>query len=99
MTVAEGAIAAPSTPRVEPNKLARATQWQLIRWRFMSHRVAVFSLGVIVLLYLTILFAEFIAPYDPNHYDVTLTLAPPQRIHFVDNGQFQWRPFVYGYTS
>ncbi len=99
MTVAEGAITAPSTPRVEPNKLARATQWQLIRWRFMSHRVAVFSLVVIVLLYLTILFAEFIAPYDPNHYDVTLTLAPPQRIHFVDNGQFQWRPFVYGYTS
>lgn len=99
MTVAEGAIAAPSTPRVEPNKLARATQWQLIRWRFMNHRVAVLSLVIIVLLYLVILFAEFVAPYDPNHYDVTLTLAPPQRIHFVEDGQFQWRPFVYGYTS
>ena len=83
MTVAEGSMSAPSSaPRVEPNKLARATQWQLIRWRFMSHRVAVLSLFVIVLLYLTILFAEFVAPYDPNHYDVALTLAPPQRIHF-----------------
>ncbi len=99
MTVAEGALIAPSTPRVEPNKLARATQWQLIRWRFMSHRVAVLSLVIIILLYLTILFAEFVAPYDPGHYDVTLTLAPPHRIHFVENGQFQWRPFVYGYTS
>ncbi len=100
MTVAEGAVVpSPAIPRVEPNKLARATQWQLIRWRFASHRVAVVSLVVIVLLYLTILFAEFVAPYDPSHYDVTMTLAPPQRIHFVENGQFQWRPFVYGYTS
>lgn len=100
MTVAEGAIAPTSaTPRVEPNKLARATQWQLIRWRFMSHRLAVLSLVIIVLLYLIILFAEFVAPYDPNHYDVTLTLAPPQTIHFFENGEFQWPPFVYGYTS
>jgi len=99
MTVAEGAINVPPAPPVEPNKLARATQWQLIRWRFMSHRVAVLSLLIIVLLYLIILFAEFVAPYDPSHYDVTLTLAPPQRIHFMENGQFQWRPFVYGYTS
>ncbi len=99
MTVAEGAIVAPPVQRVESNKLARATQWQLIRWRFMSHRVAVLSLIVITLLYLVILFAEFVAPYDPSHYDVTLTLAPPQRIHFSEDGQFQWRPFVYGYTS
>jgi len=100
MTVAEGALAPTSaTPRVEPNKLARATQWQLIRWRFMSHRLAVLSLVIIVLLYLMIIFAEFVAPYDPNHYDVTLTLAPPQQIHFFEDGEFHWRPFVYGYTS
>lgn len=99
MTVAEGAITATAPVAVDKNKLARATQWQLIRWRFMSHRVAVASLFVIILLYLAILFAEFVAPYNPNNYDVNLMLAPPQRIHFVDDGEFQWRPFVYGYTS
>lgn len=99
MTVAEGAIASPTPIAVDKNKLARATQWQLIRWRFMSHRVAVVSLVIIVFFYLVILFAEFFAPYNPNHYDVNLMLAPPQRIHFFDEGEFQWRPFVYGYTS
>lgn len=99
MTVAEGAIASPAPIPVDKNKLARATQWQLIRWRFMSHRVAVASLFLIILFYLAIIFAEFVAPYNPNNYDVNLMLAPPQRIHFFDEGEFQWRPFVYGYTS
>ncbi|MCB0123191.1 MAG: hypothetical protein KDE58_13140, partial [Caldilineaceae bacterium] len=29
-----------------------ATQWQLIRWKFLRHRVAVAALAVIVLFYL-----------------------------------------------
>jgi peptide/nickel transport system permease protein len=76
-----------------------ASQWQLIRWKFMRHQVAVVSLVILVFLYVTVAFAEFIAPYNPSAYDANYTLAPPQRIHFFDDGQFQLRPFVYGLTS
>lgn len=72
-----------------------ASQWQLIRWRFQQHRMAVLSLVVLVLFYLAAIFAEFVAPYDPEKFIAKLTLAPPSRIHFFDGeGQFHLRPFI-----
>ncbi len=79
--------------------LAVASQWQLIRWKFARHRVAVVSLVILVVFYLSALFADFLTPYNPARYDVRYTLAPPQQIQFFDNGEFQWRPFVYGLVS
>ncbi len=76
-----------------------ATQWQLIRWKFLRHRVAVASLVVIAIFYLGAIFAEFLSPYDPTHHDTDFMFMPPQTIRFVDDGRFQWRPFVYGMTS
>lgn len=99
MTTLDHAMEPQEIPPVDDEQMSMATPWQLIRWRFMSHRVAVFSLVVLIVFYLSILFAEFLAPYDPTTYDVDLTLAPPQRLRFFDNGQFQLRPFVYGVTS
>jgi peptide/nickel transport system permease protein len=73
-----------------------ATPWQLMRWKFVRHRVAVLSLGVLVVFYWCVIFAEFVAPYSPVHHDTNYMDMPPQPIRFVDNGQFQLRPFVYG---
>lgn len=87
------------TVPVKEEKLLVASQWQLIRWKFVRHRVAVLSLIILIIFYLAAIFAEFVAPYAPGHYDADLTLAPPQSLHFFDNGQFQWRPFVYGVSS
>ncbi len=84
---------------IKEEKLLVASQWQLIRWKFARHRVAVLSLIVLIIFYVSAIFAEFVAPYAPGHYDADLTLAPPQALHFFDNGEFQWRPFVYGYSS
>lgn len=78
---------------------ARATPWQLVRWKFMRHRVAVVSLGVLAFLYLCVIFAEFVAPYAPTHHDTNYMYMPPQPIRFMENGRFQARPFVYGMTS
>jgi peptide/nickel transport system permease protein len=73
-----------------------ASQWQLIRWRFMAHKLAVVSSVVLGLFYFMVVFAEFVAPYDPYAFISQLTLAPPQRIRFVDSeGNFHLRPFVY----
>ena len=75
-----------------------ATQWQLIRWKFMRHRVAVVALVIIALFYLSAIFAEFLAPYDPTHHDTDVMFMPPQTIRFFEDGRLQW-PFVYGMTS
>jgi peptide/nickel transport system permease protein len=87
------------TGAVKEEKLLVASQWQLIRWKFARHRLAVASLVVLIIFYLTVIFAEFVAPYSPTNHNADLTLAPPQKIHFFENGSFHWPPFVYGYTS
>ena len=79
--------------------LSVATQWQLIRWKFMRHKVAVISLVLIAIFYLFAIFAEFLSPYDPTNHDTDYMFMPPQRVRFFDEGKFQLRPFVYGMTS
>jgi len=77
-------------------KVLVASQWQLIRWRFLQHRLAVVSLFVLGVFYFAVVFAEFVAPSDPELFIARLTLAPPHRIHFVDTaGNFHLQPFVY----
>ena len=42
-----------------------ATQWQLIWWKFRKHKLAVVSAVLLILLFLTAIFADFVAPYAP----------------------------------
>ena len=73
-----------------------ASQWQLIRWRFLKHKLAVISLIILGVFYLMVIFAEFIAPYNVHGFDEKYKLAPPHKIYFVDaERRFHLRPFVY----
>jgi peptide/nickel transport system permease protein len=84
----------------EDERIFVASQWQLMRWRFMRHKLAVISMGIIALLYVIAIFAEFISPYDPVVFSRRHVLVPPQAIHFWDaEGKFHLRPFVYGLKS
>ena len=77
-----------------------ASQWQLIRWRFLQHKLAVISLVVLGIFYFVAIFAEFVAPYDPYEFREELTLAPPHTIRFVDpEGNFHLRPFVHPFEK
>ena len=77
-----------------------ASQWQLMRWRFLQHKAAVASLVVLVILYLIAIFVEFVAPYATDRYNIKYILAPQQRVRLFDaDGQFHLRPFVYDYTT
>ena len=77
-----------------------ASQWQLMRWRFLQHKAAVASLVVLVILYLIAILVEFVAPYATDRYNIKYILAPPQRVRLFDaDGQFHLRPFVYDYTT
>ena len=93
---AAGAAAETAPDAAADQQLQVASQWQLVRWRFGQHRLAVISLVVLGLFYFVVAFAEFVAPYDPYEFKAELTLAPPQRIRFFDaEGNFHLRPFVY----
>jgi peptide/nickel transport system permease protein len=77
-----------------------ASQWQLIWWRFRRHKLALFSAVVLILIYIVVLFAEFLAPYDPGDYIARYTYAPPQTLYLFDtvSGQTVFRPYVNDYT-
>lgn len=75
-------------------KLEVATQWQLMWWKFRKHRLAMVSAGILTIYYLVAVFAEFFAPWERTHYIAEYVYAPPQPIHFLDDGKFS--PYVQG---
>lgn len=76
-----------------------ATQWQLMRWKFKRHKLAIIGGIVLGMLYILAFFCEFFAPYDVASRFPKHPTAPPMRIRFFDQGKFQLRPFVYGYDA
>ena len=80
----------------EQERLFLASQWRMMWLRFKKHRVAVAAAIVLVVMYLSILFVEFLAPYSAHTRNVDYIFAPPQRVHLFDKGAFVG-PFVYAY--
>ena len=80
----------------EQERFYRASQWQIMWWKFRRHRIAVAAAVVLAAFYASILVSEFIAPYNLTTRDTSHIYAPPQRIHFFHEGRFVG-PFVYGY--
>jgi len=58
------------------------SQWQLIRRRFVRHKLAVGSMFMLMVLYLLALFAEFFAPYPKDWKDLDHAYCPPQPPRF-----------------
>jgi peptide/nickel transport system permease protein len=55
---------------------------------------------ILVLLHAVIVFAGFVAPYDPVAQNRDLPFTPPTHLHFVDAaGHFHLRPFIYPWVS
>ncbi len=75
-----------------------ASQWQLMWWKFKKHKLAFVSLWILGLLYVIVLFCEFLSPYTPERRFGDYVFAPPTRICFFHEGKFIG-PFVYGMDS
>jgi peptide/nickel transport system permease protein len=73
-----------------------ASEWRMVWWKLRRHRIAVLSGAVLLTLYVSILFCEFLAPYDLDARNTDFIYAPPQRVRIFDNGRLVW-PFVYGH--
>lgn len=62
--------------------------------RFRKHKMAMAAGALLIVMYLVMLFASFIAPYTDATEHRTLSLAPPTPIHVMHEGKFIG-PFVY----
>ena len=76
-----------------------ASQWQLMWGKFRRHKLAMVGAGVLLVLYLSAIFADFVGPYPKEIRFQDFTYHPPMPVHLFDNaGNFRG-PFVYGTTS
>lgn len=73
----------------------RASQWQMMWWKFRRHKLGLWSGVILLLIYGSTLFSEFIAPYNLQSRNPRAIYAPPHEIHLFHDGQFVG-PFVYG---
>jgi peptide/nickel transport system permease protein len=74
---------------------AVAGQWRLAWWKFRRHKLALISGIVVICIYLVAIFADVLAPADPEAYVARYTYAPPQMLHLFDDGRFS--PYVTGF--
>ncbi len=63
--------------------------------KFRQNRLAMICLWVLAALYLSAIFADFLAPYSFKFEDRKYSYAPPTPIHFFKNGHFRG-PYVNG---
>jgi peptide/nickel transport system permease protein len=86
-------------PGAEEEVLNVLSPRQLMIRRFLKSRLAVIGLIILIFLYAAVIFADFVAPYDPARRFTKYILTPPRTVHFVD-AEGNWRgPFVYGMKS
>ncbi len=81
----EKAVLAPGKAGAE-ERYYYASQWELIRWRFSRHKMAVFSLVVLIILYILAIFAEFFSPYTVDTRFDGFQQAPPSKLHWIKPG-------------
>jgi peptide/nickel transport system permease protein len=66
--------------------------------KFLKHPLAISGVVVLAFFYCVMLLAEFVAPYSFDNGKRDISYSPPCRIHFIHNGAFSVRPFVYPYS-
>lgn len=75
-----------------------APSWVLVWRQFKRHRLGLISGAFLLICYLLLPIAGFIAPYGANERNSEHIYAPPQGIHFFHEGEFIG-PFVYPITG
>jgi len=75
------------------------TQWQITWLKFRRHKMALVGLFVLVVLYLSAIFAPLVAPYEPDALDLTSLRQPPSAKHLMGTdalGRDQFSRVIYG---
>ena len=80
------AQAIPAASAVAEERIAVAPNWKLVWWRFRRHHLAMISAGLLILLYVVVLFPDFFATQDPERTDARQAFIPVQMLHLFEDG-------------
>ena len=83
------------TPEME--RYYMASQWRIMWWKFRRHRLAVAAGAVLLVMYLSVMICEVLAPYNLHTRHIDSIYAPPQTVHLFHEGALIG-PFVYGFS-
>ena len=75
-------------------KVAVASQAQLVWWAFRRHKLAMIGLVVTVLLYIIAAAPEFFAINDPSAQNARTPYHPPEPVVVVGSGGLEWPHFI-----
>ncbi|MEO8884291.1 MAG: ABC transporter permease [Devosia sp.] len=91
----------PSGSREKVRGLGYENQWALTWRKFVRHRLGVAGGIVVLLLYITVLIPEFLAPVTLDAYNPKYAYAPPQPISLGITGEHGWHfePHVDAYKA
>jgi peptide/nickel transport system permease protein len=64
------------------------TPWQLFWREFRKSPVALAGAGILAILYLSAIFADFLAPYGMSKQDLDYSYHPPTPVHWFEGGRF-----------
>ncbi len=62
--------------------------------KILKDKITRISLIILIVLYLFIIFCDFISPYNPNSRDPKASYLPSSKIHISENERFSF-PFIY----
>ena len=79
------------------DRIAVASNWTLVWWRFRKHRLAMASAVLLIFMYLIVLCPDFFSTQNPEVTDARQAFIPVQSLHLFDNGAFSpWVPAIVG---
>ena len=93
--------AAADVPEAASDKLAVASQWQLVWWAFRRHRMAMLGLAITIACYIVAMVPGFFAVNDPSQQNMRTAFHPPQALHLIDtadDGSWSIRPYIHPYV-
>ena len=78
------------------DRIAVASNWKLVWWRFRRHHLALVSAGILICMYLVVLCPEFFSTQNPEQTDARQAFIPVQTLHLFDDGWNPWVPAIAG---
>lgn len=82
--------------RTKEEEFYYASQWELIRWRFGRHKLAVISLYLLIVIYILAIFAEFFSPYTVDTRFDGFQQASPSKVHWIKPNGGGFGPYIFG---
>ena len=95
-TLAEADTLAETGAKAE-DRIAVASNWKLVWWRFRRHHLAMASAVILLCLYTVVLCPDFFGTQKPEQTDARQAFVPIQTLHlFADGGFSPWVAGIVG---